>query len=129
MRRDLWKEDKQALRALTIDNVGAALDLPGKRWWTVGELAEDCRQRRCGADHPVTGRSSWFDLVPRRVQYLLVEMALRHLKADRCLGSDDGREVRVYAAMVRRPDHGPSLLTSTQIAGALPLRSRQPLPR
>ena len=92
-----YDEHKEALRSLTIENVAKCLDLPGKNWWTVGELAEECRMRRTDARHPETGRSYWFDIAPRRVQYSLVMMALRHLKADRCLGSDDGREVRVYA--------------------------------
>jgi hypothetical protein len=101
MKADYWKPHKEALRALTVENVTRVRACTGKTWWTVGELAEECRQRRCRAEHPETGRGYYFDCLPRRIQYALVESALRAIKADRCLGSDDGREVRVYGRAER----------------------------
>ena len=100
---DYWKQHRETLLPLTVANVEAILAYPGKTWYTAGELAEYCRQRECRAEHPVTGQAKWFNILPRRIQYQIVKRALTALrpKLDRALGSDDGREVRVYALKSR----------------------------
>ena len=64
---------------------------------TVGEIAELLRQSWCNKVKDDNGKSVWFDLLSRKDQYVVVN----HFVADRsrwdcAIGSDDGREVRVY---------------------------------
>lgn len=102
--RDYWKQSREALLPLIVANVEIILAYPGRKiWYTVGELADYCRQHNCRAEHPETGMATWFDAMPRRIQYQVVKRALTALqpKLDRALGSDDGREVRVYALQNR----------------------------
>lgn len=67
------------------------------KWWTVGEMCELIRiswlNRRLVEGFGIV----YFDLLPRRAQYAIVKRVVRDRETwDTCLGSDDGREVRVY---------------------------------
>jgi len=71
----------------------------GNSWQTVGEIAELIRQSWCNKIQ-VNGRSMWFDILSRRDQYLIARAIVSDkTKWDHCLGSNDGREVRVYKAI------------------------------
>ena len=74
---------------------------PGKQWWTIGEL---CDLARCYAVCYITDTTrDRFEDLPKREQYLIMEYAVKDLvktnTLDHCLGSDDGREIRVYALL------------------------------
>ena len=68
-------------------------------WMTIGQLAEYVRQSWC--DRIVTDTDMmWFSLESKNDQYAIVQALVNdETKWDHCLGSDDGREVRVYKAI------------------------------
>lgn len=72
-----------------------------KEWHTIGELCEQARL--CGLRFTTETTLDRFEDLPRREQYLIMEYAVKDLqkagRVDRCLGSDDGREVAVYKLM------------------------------
>lgn len=69
----------------------------GRKWWTVGEMCELLRISWLNFRRNVGVEGMDFDILPRRAQYSIVRRIVRdRTKWDRCLGSDDGREVLVF---------------------------------
>lgn len=69
----------------------------GPKWWTIGEMSEMIRQSWVNRIFIDGFGVAYFDLLPRRAQYAIVKRVVRDRETwDTCLGSDDGREVKVY---------------------------------